>query len=122
MIREFFNKTIAFLTLIAFTFYICWNIYFLLLKQIPPSILYKLTGIPSPTTGMSRSLLGLLELNKDAYFSNNPFLIPFLLLLIITIYTILKKIIRKQPIFISSYIGISYFALLVFSEFWMLTK
>ncbi|MGD9992377.1 MAG: DUF2752 domain-containing protein [Salinivirgaceae bacterium] len=122
MIRELLNRTIAFLAIFSFTFYICWNVYFTFSKQIPPSILYKLTGIPSPTTGMYRSFIGLMTLNKNAYFSNNPFLIPFLLLLIITIYVIVKKAIRKQPVFISNNLGISYFAVLILSEFWMLIK
>jgi hypothetical protein len=122
MIRELLNRTIAFLAIFSFTFYICCNVYFTITKQIPPSILYKLTGIPSPTTGMYRSFIGLMTLNKNAYFSNNPFLIPFLLLLIITIYVIVKKAIRKQPVFISNNLGISYFAVLILSEFWMLIK
>lgn len=122
MIRELLNKTITFLALVAFTFYICWNVYFLSLKQIPPSIIYKLTGIPSPTTGMFRSFVGLITLNKDTYFLNNPFLVPFLLILSITLYDILKKAIRKQPILISNSLGISYFIVLILSEFWMLIK
>lgn len=120
MIRELFNRAIAFLAIFSLAFYICWNIYFVFIKQIPPSILYRLTGIPSPTTGMYRSFIGLMALNRDAYFSNNPFLIPFLILLTITISIIIKKVIKKEPVFINNSLGISYIVVLSLSEFWML--
>ncbi len=36
--------------------YICWNLFFLAHGRTAPSLLLALTGRPSPTTGMTRSL------------------------------------------------------------------
>lgn len=47
------------LTLLAV--YVAWNLYWLACGRVPPSILWKVTGIPSPTTGGTGSFLALLH-------------------------------------------------------------
>ena len=104
----------------GFLFYACWNIFYLTCYKIPPSIFYKLTGIPSPTTGMYRSFIGFINMDKDAYFNNNPFVIPLIILLLITFTVLTKKYKDKQPLLISSRLGISYLLIFIISEIWML--
>ena len=95
---------------------------YLLKGIIPPSIMYKLIGIPSPTTGMYRSYIGFIQMDNKVYITYNPFVVPFIILLSCTAVILAVKYIKRQPLLITNGIGLSYLLILVFSEIWMLIK
>lgn len=122
MLKLIYYKFLVIVTLLGFISYVCWNVFYLSHGIIPASILYKLTGIPSPTTGMYRSFIGLITMNKDVYFSYNPFVIPFILLLLITGVVIVKRIKNRQPVLINNILGNSYLLIFVISEIWLIIR
>jgi len=122
MVKLIYLRLLATVTVLGFVFYIVWNMFFLLKGIIPPSIMYKLTGIPSPTTGMYRSFIGIIQMDYGAYITNNPFVIPFIILLLCTTVILATKFKNKQPFLISNSMGLSYLLILAISEIWMLIK
>lgn len=122
MFKLIYLRLLATLTVLGFVFYVVWNLFFLLIGNIPPSILFKLTGIPSPTTGMYRSFIGIIQLDYKVYITNNPFVIPFILLLLSTAVILITKYKNKQPLLISNSMGLSYIIIFAISEIWMLIK
>jgi hypothetical protein len=75
--------------------------YFIVKGFLPPSILYKLTGIPCPTTGMYRSLIALFESDSFAFINNNPIVVFFLPLIFIILIDLLLKFNNKRTLKIS---------------------
>lgn len=122
MIKLIYHRLLATITVLGFVFYIVWNMFFLQKGIIPPSIMFKLTGIPSPTTGMYRSLIGIIQMDFRVYIANNPFVIPFIILLLCTTVILATKYKNKQPLIISNNLGLSYLLILAISEIWMLIK
>ena len=122
MIKLIYFRLLATVTIIGFAFYVVWNMFFLQKGIIPPSIMYKLTGIPSPTTGMYRSFVGIINMDYRVYINNNPFVIPFTILLLYTTVFLVSKYKNKHPLLINNRIGFSYLFILVISEIWMLIK
>ena len=122
MIKLIYLRLLSTVTVLGFLFYVVWNMYFLLNGSIPPSIMYKLTGIPSPTTGMYRSFIGIIQMDYGAYITNNPFVIPFIILLLCTTVILAAKFKNKQPFLISNSMGLSYLIIFAISEIWMLIK
>lgn len=122
IIKSIYLRLLATGAGLGFVFYVVWNIFFLLNGSIPPSIMYKLTGIPSPTTGMYRSFIGIIQMDYKVYITNNPFVIPFIILLLCTTVILVTKYKNKQPLLISNNMGISYLLILAISEIWMLIK
>lgn len=122
MFKLIYLRLLATVTVIGFVFYVVWNMFFLLKGIVPPSIMYKLTGIPSPTTGMYRSFIGIIQMDYKVYITNNPFVIPFIILLLFTTVILGTKYKNKQPLLISNNMGIIYLLILAISEIWMLLK
>ncbi|MHB0954986.1 MAG: DUF2752 domain-containing protein [Pirellulaceae bacterium] len=71
--------------------YLGWNVRWLAVGRIPPSMLTAATGLPSPTTGGTRSLLALLEGDLAMSFHYNPMTVPIVALLTLTIGQVLFK-------------------------------
>ena len=71
--------------------YISWNVYWLASGAVPPSMLTGLTGLPSPTTGGTRSVMALLDgdLARSLYF--NPMTLPLIGLMAVTVGQIAVK-------------------------------
>lgn len=65
--------------------YLWWNGAWLSLGHAPPSLMLALTGLPAPTTGMTRSLLQLIDGNWAASLAWNPFAVPLLALFLVSI-------------------------------------
>lgn len=86
---------------IAFGLYVAWNVRWLVQGQIPPSILLGLTGLPAPTTGMTRSALAFVDGNWWTAFLWNPFTLPFCALLILTAVEIAWKYVKKRRLVMS---------------------
>jgi len=73
----------------AFVGYAFWNGFWLVHGRLPLSIWTALTGLPCPSSGMTRSLHALLIGNYANCILYNPFTIPFLLLLGYSVYRLL---------------------------------
>lgn len=95
-------KILQFVGLFSLTYYTVWNIYFITNKEIPVSILYKLTGIPSPTTGMYRSITGLIHLDFGTFLENNPAVILFLFALMVVGIDLTYKSYKKEKIVLNN--------------------
>lgn len=122
MIKLVYHRLLALCAFLGFILYVGWNMFYVSKGNIPPSILYKLTGIPSPTTGMYRSFIGIVQMDYRVYITNNPFVIPFIILLLYTIVIIATKYKNEQPLRISNSMGLSYMLVFAISEIWMLIK
>lgn len=122
MIKLLYHKLLVIIALCGFIFYVCWNVFYISQGFIPASILYKLTGVPSPTTGMYRSFIGLINMDYETYIIYNPFVIPFILLLLITAVVIVKRIKNRQPVLINNILKNSYLLIFVISEIWLIIR
>jgi len=97
---------------LSFALYVAWNVRWLMRAQIPPSILLGLTGLPAPTTGMTRSTLALLEGHWAAAFLWNPFTIPFCALLVFTTAEVTWKLVKQHRLVLSRPLAIAWPAVL----------
>ena len=122
MLKLIYYRILAIFAVSGSMFYFCWNLFYIINGNVPPSIFYKMTGIPSPTTGMLRSFKGIIIMDIDTYFSNNPFVMPFLILLGYTFALLVIKIKNKRPLIIQNSLGIIFLLTLTMSEIWMLLK
>lgn len=68
--------------LVAFMAYLAWNVIWLLLGRIPPSLLTYATGYPCPTTGCVRSLHSLVHGRFLEGLMWNTMCVPYVVLLI----------------------------------------
>ena len=82
--------------LIAFGGYILWNATWLLQGSLPPSILKSITGLPCPTTGMTRSVLSLMNGDIWSFFLYNPFTTVYIVLAGISVIFLLSRFLQKQ--------------------------
>jgi hypothetical protein len=98
---------------VAFFLYVGWNVRWLVQGRIPPSILLGLVGLPSPTTGMTRSTLAFLEGNGSIAFLWNPFTLPFCALLIFTAGEIAWKRARRRRLVLSHTLALAWPVLLL---------
>jgi hypothetical protein len=67
---------------VAFAFYLVWNIAWLARGRMPPSLWLYGTGLPCPTTGMWRSLLALSRGDVTGSLLFNPLTVVYLGLLV----------------------------------------
>ena len=95
-------KTIA---LITFAGYIVWNAAWLFHGQIPPSIFSYCTGLPCPTTGMTRSIICLCRGNALNFFLFNPFTLVYLALTGGSFLLMLNRCIQRKDIAIPGFIA-----------------
>ena len=102
-------KTIA---LIAFAGYVVWNAAWLLHGRIPPSIFFYCTGLPCPTTGMTRSMIALCRGNVRDFFLFNPFTLIYLALIGGSVLFVLQRYRRQQPIVLPSFMAWAWLAAL----------
>jgi|TARA_B100001971_G_scaffold207307_1_gene227315 hypothetical protein len=86
------------LAISLFAVYIIWNITYLSLGQLPPSILLSATGVPAPTTGLTRGLMAIGKGNITESLKLNPFSIPLIFLFVFSIFTIAYKLLKQQKL------------------------
>lgn len=103
--------------IIAFGFYLLWNLYFLLNAQLPPSILYELTGIPSPTTGMYRSAIALVYLDLNGFLMNNPLVVLFIPILAFILISLSVSCFRRKELELKKQYTSALFVTLFLGEF-----
>lgn len=94
-------RTIACLLLKSFglallAVYLLWNAWWLYHGQVPPSLLTALFHLPAPTTGGTRSLLALLQGDWRLSLYYNPFTIPILLCLGVTLLLCMTQWCRRR--------------------------
>ena len=77
-------------------FYVAWNVYWLARGSLPPSILIWSTGIPVPTTGLTRSALAALNGDVGLSVAWNAFLLPFVALLAATAIALVARWTRRE--------------------------
>lgn len=70
---------------ILFAAYLVWNGFWLAQGRIPPSIFLALTGLPSPTTGGTRSIMRLWEGDWRESLRWHPLAVPITLLFILSV-------------------------------------
>ena len=93
---------------LAFAYYLAWNIRWIAVGMVPPSILLGVFGIPAPTSGMTRSTLALLDGDWSAAFLWNPFTLPFYAVLAWTAIEVTARLLRKQRLVISKPLAITW--------------
>ena len=103
--------------LIAFAGYIVWNAAWLLLGHIPPSIFAYCTGLPCPTTGMTRSIVWLVRGDLRNCLLFNPFTVVYLSLAAISTCILLKRALQRRVVVLPSSVGWAWFIALAFG--WM---
>jgi hypothetical protein len=110
------NYILRFVALMALALYLIWNLYFLLKAQLPPSILYKITGVPSPTTGMYRSFISLIYFDFYGFLQNNPVVIFFLPIVILILINLSVKYYKKEKLILKKQYSTALFLSLFFGE------
>jgi hypothetical protein len=75
-----------------------WWLYFLAQGRFPPAPLRAITGLPAPSTGCTRSLEALLQGHLLDSFRWNPFSVPILLLLIVSVSWIGVQALRGRTL------------------------
>lgn len=110
------------LAILGFSFYLAWNFFWLYQKQIPPSILLGVFGIPAPTTGMTRSTLAFLHGDILKSLRWNPLTFPILLLFIYSLQLMLTNLIRKRRRVLSTRITRSWIICLLLAWGWKLSQ
>ena len=73
-----------------FAFYIGWNVWWLSMLQVPPSILVSATGVPSPTTGGTRSFFALIHGDFWLSLHHNVATVPLIALLFATLWFVFR--------------------------------
>ncbi|MBT3378130.1 MAG: DUF2752 domain-containing protein [Lentisphaerae bacterium] len=60
--------------------YVAWNAFWLCHARLAPSLMVALTGLPAPTTGMTRSLRALVRGDLGSSLFWHPLAVPLLVL------------------------------------------
>ena len=79
-----------------FGLYLFWNVLWWIHGQLAPSMLLAFTGLPAPTTGVTRSLQHLWAGDVWTSLHYNPMSVPILLLIATTIAIIARRGLHKQ--------------------------
>jgi hypothetical protein len=97
----------------AFGAYLAWNIGWLASGRIPPSVLRVFLRLPCPTTGGTRSLVALLRGDVSASLHWNPFTVPIIVLLMLSLSALLVAAIRGRELVLPRWMGTAWWAILL---------
>ena len=97
----------------AFVAYLAWNFAWLTAGRIPPGVLRALLGLPCPTTGCTRSLESLFHGNLQASLLWNPFTIPILILLAVSMEILFLAALRKKELVLPKWMGAAWLTVLL---------
>lgn len=89
----------------AFIFYLVWNAAWIAGRQIPPSIMKSILGLPCPTTGGYRSFIAFCDGNFAQSFLFNPMMLAYLLLFGYSISVLLRQIFKRERLVLSPFIA-----------------
>ncbi len=97
--RPMLTRTLSVLVALALIAYAAWwGGWIALGRRLPPSPLTWLTGMPSPTTGCTRSLRALLHGDLARSLEFHPGTVPILVLLAVTLLALGVRLSRRQPL------------------------
>lgn len=85
--------------------YVAWNALWLTRGQIPMSLMKALTGLPAPTTGMTRSGLALLDGRWLESLAWNPFTLPVVALCLFSAAWIGRRWLTRQPMLLPTWVA-----------------
>ena len=88
---------------VCFPGYCVWNMYFLVSGCVPDSIFHAATGLPCPTTGGVRSIVGYLRGDWTQGFLFNPFAPLFVALFCLSVSFLARNAFRKKPVTIPNW-------------------
>jgi hypothetical protein len=100
-------KTFA---LVAFGGYVAWNATWILCGRIPPSIFTYFTGLPCPTTGMTRSIESLIRGDLRQFILFNPLTLIYLGLTATSAIMLAKRKIQDDQWALPSVMALIWFA------------
>ena len=103
------RRTFAVVGIGAFFGYAIWNIAWLSMSRIPPSILVEATGLPCPTTGMTRSVMSLLHGDMAGFICYNPFTGIYLALIVLSAAALAVRVRRGESLAIPAGLGWCWF-------------
>ncbi len=81
-----------------FIVYCLWNVYWLVQRRPPPSLFQALTGLPCPTTGLTRSLLCLAHGDFRQSLQWNALMAPILVLFALSLSWLARCLAARRPI------------------------
>ncbi|NLF17575.1 MAG: DUF2752 domain-containing protein [Lentisphaerae bacterium] len=99
----------------SFFFYVAWNLHWLGQGRLPPSLLRGLVGLPSPTTGMTRSCLALRQGDLVQSLGWHPLTLPLLALYLGSIFFVLWRLLRRRPYALPPWVARTWLVLLALS-------
>ncbi|MBC23365.1 MAG: hypothetical protein CMJ32_05545 [Phycisphaerae bacterium] len=111
-------STLRTMALVGFAFYCMWNLAWLSHGQLAPSILHELTGIPAPTTGMTRSFWSLMQADIIGSLRLNPMTVPMIMLLALTAGHLACRAIQGRSIALGRGLALAW--ILALSGAWMI--
>ncbi len=71
--------------------YLIWNAWWLVHQQAPPALIKAFTGLPAPTTGLTRSLQALFAGDLTLSLAYNPMTLPIFALLGVTVFRVVTR-------------------------------
>jgi len=101
-----------------FVVYLLWNGFWLVQGQLAPSLFLALTGLPAPSTGMTRSLRSLLHGDLPQSLAWNALTVPALLLFVLSVAWPLLQLSRRQRPGLPPWVCRSW--ILLFSAAWLI--
>lgn len=104
------RASLKFLGMASFTGYTLWNAYWLAQGRLAPSIWVYATGLPCPSSGMTRSVKALLDGRCADFILYNTFTLPLLLLLTYSAYHLVRAWKRKLDIRLPPFVGWAWLA------------
>jgi hypothetical protein len=97
---------------VSFAAYLAWNVTWLASEKIPPSPLRALLGVPCPTTGGTRSLFALLRGDLHSSLRWNPFTVPMLILLAMSLAMLILVALRKKELVLPNWVATAWASVL----------
>jgi len=100
-------------TVIAMLFvYLFWNAVWLSVGRLPPSLALALLGLPSPTTGCTRSIGCMFAGEWSSALLLNPFTLPIVALMMTSVFCLAVNALRRRRVVLQAYLGWAWLAVL----------
>jgi hypothetical protein len=96
--------------------YVAWNAFWLSLGHVAPSLMVALTGLPCPTTGMTRALRALGAGNWQLSLACNPLTVPILALCAFSLGVLALQLVGRKQLRLHPALAWAWLALLAAGE------
>lgn len=97
----------------AFVGYMVWNGYWLANGRLPPSIWTSVTGLPCPTSGVTRSIKALIAGDGVGFILYNAFTVPFVAMVVHSGYRLAAAGASQKRAVLSRRLGLLWLAVLL---------